>query len=46
MSNREPQKPLTREELFKLFRESGEASFPVFLDTYIEWVYPEEEHIQ
>ena len=46
MANKEPQTPLSREELFKLFRESGEPNFQVFLDEYIEWVYPEQEHIQ
>jgi len=29
---------LTNEELFKMFRESDEASFTVFLEKYIEWL--------
>ena len=28
---------MSNEELFEMFRASGEVSFPVFLDKYIEW---------
>jgi len=31
---------MTNEELFEMFRASGEVSFPVFLDKYIDFVEP------
>ena len=39
MTNQEDQRydGLINQEIIKLFRESGEASFMVFLDKYIEW---------
>ena len=31
---------MSNEELFEMFRASGEVSFPVFLDKYIDFVEP------
>lgn len=36
----------TTQDLLRLFRESGEANFQVFLDEYISWVYPEGDMLQ
>ena len=34
---------MTNAEIFKYFRETGEASFPVFLDKYIQFDIIEQE---
>lgn len=33
---------LTKEDILKMFRESDEPNFQIFLENNIEWVYPEE----